>query len=53
MKFGTPPSGKSECPKNKSGHEWEFTGTTRPGKVWDGLGRNDRGAGVCGACPFC
>lgn len=35
--LGTPPSGKSECPKNKSGHEWEFTGTTRPGKVWGEL----------------
>lgn len=24
------------CPNNKEGHEWVFTGRTRPGSIWGG-----------------
>jgi len=26
--------GPGDCPKASSGHDWELTGRTRPGKIW-------------------
>lgn len=39
---------RKSCPNNKEGHEWVFTGRTRPGSIW-----GDKWPDYENRCKYC